>query len=500
MININDIDKDKLLIDIDKTQCERSLYHFFQEVLKNVVIFSGDDWEMNWHYEEILNILQSEAIRIKNKQPKNQDICLNLPFRSGKSTLLEIFTLWCWLIKPEMRVLFVASNQSLARKSSTVVKKIIEDEWFKARWGEEIILTKDIKAKGHFQNTKGGEFQAYGMSNATGRGGDILVFDDINQASDANSAAALRNATNNYKNSLYSRLNNFSIGLRIISQQRINPKDLVGYLKETNKSDYRFITIPAILTKDCSEEFIKFYKDKLFWNTRFSRVELQKFKNSMSPNAFASQLLQSSKVHEGTLIKRHWIKMIKQSQFKKIDYSKSLMFLDTNLGGTGVDDDPSGVIICKQIAGKLYIQNFIEIKGQLFDLLEELKELIAIYNIKQIYVEKASTGNNVVSEMRRQLSRIAINFVSHQGKGKEERFNSVQPFFQNEQVYMVEGEWNMKYMNYLSDFPHAKHDEAVDVTVYALTVLLQAGYVNYGEVNDETSNWGDDEDLYDDLY
>lgn len=474
MIDLDKINEDVLIASIEKELSERSLYEYFKLVLENVSIYKGVEWEMNWHYEEILSVLENELQRIIDKKPKGKDLILTLPFRSGKSTMLEIFATYCWVKKPDMKVLFIASNQPLAIKSARACKIIIESLWFRERW-QNIVLMHDSKAKGNFSNTLGGQFLAFSHSNPTGRGGDILICDDLVQSSDAYSDTKLRNVLNNYRDGVHSRLN--GEGLRILCQQRISAKDLVGVLKTTNPLDFREICLPAELTQDTSKEFRDYYVDGLFWKTRYSKEKLMAFKSMLTPTAYASQLLQSSSVFEGTYIKRQWIKIIKQSEYQKLNTAKTYLFIDTNLGGENKNNDPTGLLVCSVVNNVIYVLKFTEKWEQLYELVQSIIEIIKVQKISKTYIENASTGKNVLSELKRQLrGQTQVSLINTGTKSKEERVNAVQPYFVNGNVVCVEDDWNTLYLNYLADFNHGKHDEAVDLSVYAILTLLAKGY------------------------
>ena len=470
---LKNIPKNKLEIIADKELSERHFHYFFQEVLKNVTIYKSINWEMNWHYFEIGKILENEVRRIIRGEQKTKDLIFCLPYRSGKSTLLEIFSVWCWVVKPSMKILNIAANQSLSLKSARAAKIIIESQWFKERW-DNIILMRDSHAKANYSNTLGGERLAFSMTNATGRGGDIILIDDPSDLADANSDLALRNTVENYRDSIHSRLNDNRIGLRVICMQRISAKDLVGVLQTTNPHDFRTICIPAILTKDTSPDFVQFYdKDGLFWTTRYSLAELQKHKNMLTPTAYSSQLLQSSSVFEGTYIRRIWIKTCKQSEFQAMNKSKVYMFIDTNMGSDNKNSDPNGIMICSVVGGKVYVQKFYEKWEQLYEFCQTLIELIKVWGVAKVYVETAATGQNVITELKRQLrGKTIVLGVNTGGKSKEERVNAIQPHLVNGKLIILEDDWNTLFCNYLADFNRGKHDEAIDLTVYAIQTLI----------------------------
>ena len=164
------------------------------------------------------------------------------------------------------------------------------------------------------------------------------------------------------------------------------------------------------------------------------------------------------------------------------------MFIDTNSGSDNVNNDPTGIMVCTVANGKLYVVKFVEKWLQLYELVQEILELISVYSISKCYIENASAGKNVISELKRQLrGKTIVLGVNAGSKSKEERVNAIQPHLVNGKVVIVEDDWNTLYMNYLADFNHGKHDEAIDLTVYAVLTLIAGRRFSTAEEQQENN-------------
>ena len=51
---------------------------------------------------------------------------------------------------------------------------------------------------------------------------------------------------------------------------------------------------------------------------------------------------------------------------------------------------------------------------------------------------------------------------------KIERARLVSPYIEGGRVKIVKGNWNDNYLQQVSTFPNAKHDEHIDLTAYAI--------------------------------
>lgn len=150
------IPPEQLKIAVEKELSERSLYEFFKLVTKN--LYGHINWSYNWHYKVICDILQLEIERIIIEEEKTQDYLINLPFRSGKSTLIsEIVPVWI-AIKSSgtLSVLNICSTSVLAVKSSRMSKLIITSQWFKDRFTDRVEIMSDDKGKASYSFTGGG--------------------------------------------------------------------------------------------------------------------------------------------------------------------------------------------------------------------------------------------------------------------------------------------------------------------------------------------------------
>jgi hypothetical protein len=75
---------------IDKTKAEAALYKkdyytFFIDAF--AALYPDEIFYDNWHIKYCCDLLENEAVRIKNHQPKSKDYVVNLPYRACKSLL-----------------------------------------------------------------------------------------------------------------------------------------------------------------------------------------------------------------------------------------------------------------------------------------------------------------------------------------------------------------------------------------------------------------------------
>jgi len=466
---LKNIDKNKLLYILEKELYGRSLFEFFKACTK--VLEPSTNWSYNWHLQYVSTILQKEFERIERNEPKEKDLIINLPFRSGKSLLVSvIFPAWCLMKNPTMAILNISATQELATSFSHKALMLISSKWFQDRF-PDIQLRQDSKAKGHFITTHGGSITAFGVNSMIiGSGGDLLILDDVNSPNET-SQTAHSSVVNTYLDIIYSRLNNPSIGSRIIMQQRVNLRDLSGYLMSTNPDSYLNICIPVSLSEDLNpKELITYYVDGLFWPERFNTKVLDDFKRTLRGSAYASQLMMRPTLIEGDLIKRQWFKTIRQSEVSKLNI-KYEMFVDSAYT-VKTKNDPSVILIAGRFQNNLYIRKVLQRWVEFSQLIELIKEQHSIYNTKRIFIESKASGLSIQQELKRLTKFNVIPLIPT--KDKMARVNTAQPICEAGKIFLVEDDWNESFLTELATFPNGRDDQ-VDCLTYSIQELLQKG-------------------------
>ena len=467
-MELSTVQKEILRKQVEAELCKRSFYEFFKMAVK--VLEPSTPWSFNWHIEYTCNILQEEVERIIRGEKKTKDLIFSLPFRSSKSLIISVcLPSWCLIKDPTLSILNVSATAELATKFSHKAKMLITSNWFEERFGQIFTLRQDSKAKSNFITDKGGGIQAFGITGTIiGSGGDLILIDDPSSPDANNSPSSFTTVINTYLDILYSRLNNPDVGLRVLVQQRLNVNDLTGYLLRTQPDKYRHICIPAELSDDVEpKDLAMFYYDGLFWPERFSRKVLDDFKQVLRGSAYASQLMMRPQLIEGDLIKRSWFPKVKLSDV--LNYNIQWNLVCDTAYTSSQKNDPSALMICGTYQNKLYIRKVIQRWLQFYELLEEIKEIQKIYNIRKIYIESKATGLSIQQELKRQTN---FNVLPLEPIGdKVARVTSIQPQLESGRVILIEDDTNEAFLNEVAAFP-AGRDDQVDVLCYSVQEFM----------------------------
>ena len=224
------LDRDAQLLDLERADCEESLYEFLKCAWRYI---DPAQWKDAWHIDAIAEHLQA----VVDGQIKR--LIINLPPRHCKSLLLSVaFPAWVWAQPltgptsgPGVPFLYASYADKLSLRDSVKCRRLIESPWYQARWGNRFQLTSDQNTKSRFSNDQGGERLITSIgAGVTGEGGNIICIDDPNAANEIASEASIEETIDWWTTTMPTRLNDLELGAFIIIQQRLAENDLTGHI------------------------------------------------------------------------------------------------------------------------------------------------------------------------------------------------------------------------------------------------------------------------------
>mgnify|MGYP000312301521 FL=1 len=455
---------------LQKKLCEMSFYEFFKAAW--IVVEPAVPLSTNWHHKYICDTLQEECERIIAQKPKTKDIIINVPFRSTKSLIVTVmFPVWAWIKSPKLRFITSSYSATLSIELATKSRDIIFSDWFKKRWGDVFHIKKDQNLKERYENNHIGMRRATSVGGTvTGQGGDFLIVDDPLSPQMANSATERDNANEWYRTTFYSRLNQADIGVRIIIMQRVHEDDLSGFLldRET-RLNYKHICIPATNTdgniKPKSLE--KFYnKDTgLFWEDRFSQKVLDDYKNALGTYGYAGQLQQTPTPLDSGMIHRDWFRI---DRFRKDE--AIVNFIIDPAYTANQKNDPSALLAYTYTENKWQIVDCVNVRKEFPELVKFIPEWVqknGYTNKSRIYVEPKASGKSIVQTLVRETG-LNVKEDKPPTKDKVARVSDISASLESGRVSLLNGKWNEEFLDQLTKFPAAKHDDMVDCLVMAV--------------------------------
>lgn len=180
-------------------------------------------------------------------------LIISLPPRSLKSISVSVAAV-AWMLgrDPTKRIICASYGQDLADKHARDTRTIMASDFYHRVFPGAVLSKKN--SVNDFETTRQGFRMATSVNGVlTGRGGDILILDDILKPDDALSDTRRDSVNEWYDNTLLSRLNNKETGIIIIVMQRLHQDDLIGHVQERGE-EWDVLSFPAIAEKD--EEYV----------------------------------------------------------------------------------------------------------------------------------------------------------------------------------------------------------------------------------------------------
>jgi predicted phage terminase large subunit-like protein len=158
---------------------ERKRLQTLRDDLIAFCLHMQDDYKVGAHHRRLANLLEDIESGRKDR------ICVSVPPRHGKSTLVSIYyAAWYLGRNPTHKVMLVSHTTDLAVDFGRKVRNLIATDRYREVF-PTVSLSSDSKSAGRWSTSDGGEFFAAGVGSAlAGRGAHLLLVDDPHSEQD----------------------------------------------------------------------------------------------------------------------------------------------------------------------------------------------------------------------------------------------------------------------------------------------------------------------------
>lgn len=212
------------LFDQGHDYLSRSLREFTRAAWS--IIEPGRPFKPGWHIDAMTDHLEGiTAGHITH-------LLINVPPRHMKSSLVSVlWPAWEWTTHPDRAWLFASYHEGLSTRDSVKMRRLIESDWYRWRWGSVYRLTGDQNLKTWYDTDKGGRRMATSVNgSSTGHGGDRLVVDDPHNVRNRDSDAVRLGVLDWFDHVWYTRVNDPATVAYVVIMQRLHEQDLSGHL------------------------------------------------------------------------------------------------------------------------------------------------------------------------------------------------------------------------------------------------------------------------------
>jgi predicted phage terminase large subunit-like protein len=264
-----------------------------------------------WHIDAIAEHLEAVT------RGEISRLYVNVPPGAMKSLMVSVFwPAWEWGPKGLSSTRYVATSHSerLAVRDNLRCRRLIESEWYQARW--PIALMGDQNAKTKFENTATGFREAMPFTSLTGSRGDRVLIDDPLSVDDAKSEAKRESVNETFLEAVPTRLNNPDRSAIVVIMQRLHERDVIGVIRAKSLG-YEGLVLPMEFESDrrcrTSIGFVdpRVEDGELLFPERFTPEVVARDKAAMGSYAWAGQAQQRPAPREGGMFKRGWFGSIR---------------------------------------------------------------------------------------------------------------------------------------------------------------------------------------------
>lgn len=468
----------------DRRIAEESLAEFVQQAWH--VLEPTTELKWGWALEAICDHLEAVT------KGDIRRLLMNVPPGSCKSLLTGVFwPAWEWQTRPSLRYLSTAHKQDLAIRDNLKCRRLIQSEWYQARWPVKLVGDNNQKTK--FENDKTGFREAMAFTSMTGSRGDRVILDDPLSVDDANSEAALNAAESTFREALPTRVNNDESAIVVI-MQRLHEKDTSGIiLKE--RLGYEHLCLPMEYEKarhcKTSIGFIDPRKKEgeLMFPERFSAPTIEQYKRTLGETAYAGQMQQSPAPAGGGILKvGHFQLWSDKEELPVFDYV--LQSVDAAYTEKTTNDPTAfsvwGIFSHKGKRGAMLLDcwaehlAFPQLRAKL------IEEWYSVYGksttrrgkkADAILIEAKASGISLMQDLR--TSNLPVIPYNPGNADKVNRAHQATPILELDILYIPESRkdpgqfvtWARPFLRQLERFPNDEHDDMVDTFTQAMIYL-----------------------------
>jgi predicted phage terminase large subunit-like protein len=396
-------------------------------------------------------------------------LVITLPPRHLKSTEGSIaFPGWFLGRHPDRHIILASYAQELASDFGRKVRNLVADPLHQMIF-PECVLSGDSAAAHRFSLTAGGgAFFVGAGGSVTGRGADLLIIDDpIKSREEANSSAYRRSLQQWFEQVAYTRLQGHQA--IVLIQTRWHQDDLAGWLLREHSSDgWTNLVLPAIAEPG---DPLGRREGEALWPERFPVEVLNRIREAIGTSAWVSLYQQRPVAEAGGVFKREWWRVYRdQPECRRIIFSLDCAFK------TNQQNDYSVVAVFGETPTGYALLHVTRDRLEFPDLERRVIALAEIWRPNAILVEDAASGQSLIQALQRG-TRLPILPVKPQGD-KLARANGVSPLVESGRVALPESApWLSDFLEEVSSFPAAPHDDQVDALSQALAYLRESGPV-----------------------
>ena len=226
-------------------------------------------------------------------------------------------------------------------------------------------------------------------------------------------------------------------------------------------------------------------------NSMLDSGEIDIAKKSMSSYAFRQEFMASFEARGSEMFKEDWVKFGEEPEEGDYYIAVDLAgFEDVNKKRTkNTKLDDTAIAVAKVNENGWFVENIIYGRWGLDETATKIFQAVRDYQPVSVGIEKGIAKQAVMSPLLDLMKRYGTFFrveeLTHGNKKKTDRVMwALQGRFENGYITLNQGEWNVKFLDQLFQFPDVlTHDDLIDALAY-IDQLAEVAYDYEYEIGD----------------
>ncbi|MCV2448471.1 phage terminase large subunit [Paracoccus sp. DMF] len=460
-------------IAIERELCKRSLAEFAKRAWH--ILEPATPLKWGWALDAICAHLEAVS------RGEITRLLMNVPPGTMKSLLTGvIWPAWEWGPRglPEKRFLATAHKQDLAIRDNIRCRRLIQSEWYQARWPVPLVHDQNQKTK--FENLATGFREAMAFTSMTGARGDRVILDDPLSADDANSEAALLAAELSFLEALPTRINNDRSAIVVI-MQRLHERDTSGLIL-TKGLPYTHLCLPMRFEPDRRCQTSIGFMDprrkdgELLFPERFPEDQVAELEKTLGSYATAGQLQQRPVPRGGGLFKKSWFGTVKALPVG----CRFVRGWDLAATEDAEAAATAGCLMALAPDGRFIVADMVRVQEGPMGVERTLRATAEQDRAAHGAVRGSipqDPGQAGKAQAQHMLRHVLVGHDYHTSTetgDKETRALPLAAQAEAGNVFLLEGAWNDAFLDELAGFPMGKWKDQVDAASRAFTELTTA--------------------------
>lgn len=461
-----------LLRAVESEACVRSLSRFYRDSWQ--AIKPDKPYRHNWHVDYLCEYLEAVTAGELTR------LCINMPPRYYKSAIVSIaWPCWEWLARPHVEWMSITYGNQLAEKLNRDRRDLIGSPWYRDHFGERFRILPGQDKVLEFYNDHKGKMISRASEGATmGFGCDRLIWDDPLDIRKSMSETE-RDRVRELFNASVSRLDDKKRGTIVAVFQRLHVDDLFPRLKELG---YEVASLPGRTKTHQVVTFPKSGKVRnrpvgdCLWPEYQDGDDHDRMRIELTESVYAAQYDQDPMPPGGKLIDA---KRIALSPVAPVAILRAVRYWDKAASIKKGSDRSAGVLVGIDATGRFWILDVVRGRWRPEEREPVIKQTATLDRMRvyhtTIYVEKEG-GSAGIDSVQTTLTKTLAGFDAwpddpSQVGAKDIRARPFAAQVGAGNVSALIAPWNAEYLDELTNFPDAAHDDMVDATSGAFNRL-----------------------------